>query len=121
MELNSSSRFRNKTIWLEHAPKMSWDCAFSQYFKAHRYGHTIQIKEVLGRIQEDERALGTSDNNWNLVRNMVMWYVKKNKAEHQFNSQGQDDTTRAVTGKCWIERKQYLREITWRLRCPMPR
>ncbi|KAI5800040.1 hypothetical protein EDC01DRAFT_648705, partial [Geopyxis carbonaria] len=42
------------------------------------------VQEALAALQADEKALGTSNVNWNAVRDTAMWYVEKKKAEDRF-------------------------------------
>ena len=57
----------------------------------------IWVKEALTALQADGKALGTSNVNWNAVRDAAMWYVEKKKAEHRFDGKGNYDSSKAPT------------------------
>ncbi|KAG9241590.1 hypothetical protein BJ878DRAFT_220797 [Calycina marina] len=57
----------------------------------------IWVKEALTALQADGKALGTSNVDWNAVRDAGMWYVEKKKAEHRFDGKGTYDSSKAPT------------------------
>jgi len=54
----------------------------------------IWIKEALAALQADGKALGTSNVDWNAVRDAAMWYIEKKKAEHRFDGKGNYDSSK---------------------------
>ncbi|KAK1656971.1 hypothetical protein BDP55DRAFT_568275 [Colletotrichum godetiae] len=54
-------------------------------------------KESFETALRDGNALGTSADNWKLVRDTVMWYIEKKKAEHRFDGTSDYDPTKAPT------------------------
>ncbi|KFA53510.1 hypothetical protein S40293_06531 [Stachybotrys chartarum IBT 40293] len=54
-------------------------------------------KEGFEAALRNGNALGTSADNWKLVRDTAMWYVEKKKAEHRFDGTADYDPTRAPT------------------------
>ncbi|KAI5800041.1 hypothetical protein EDC01DRAFT_648706 [Geopyxis carbonaria] len=55
------------------------------------------VQEALAALQADGKALGTSNVNWNAVRDTAMWYVEKKKAEHRFDGKGDYDPSKPPT------------------------
>ncbi|KAI9729180.1 MAG: hypothetical protein M1834_007087 [Cirrosporium novae-zelandiae] len=55
------------------------------------------IKEALDRLTQDEKALGTSATDWDIVRDTAMWYSNKKKREHRFDGQGGYDPKKVPT------------------------
>ena len=57
----------------------------------------LWVKEAIQTLHDDGKALGTSQTDWQVVRDSAMWYVEKKKAEHRFDGLGNFDMSRAPT------------------------
>ncbi|KAI8945264.1 hypothetical protein F4801DRAFT_569015 [Xylaria longipes] len=55
------------------------------------------VKEAPETTFEDGKALGTSANDWNSVRETAMWYVGHKREAHRFDGQGEYDMTKVPT------------------------
>lgn len=67
------------------------------------------IKETLATLQNQQgkKALGTGVVDWPTVRNSVMTYCQRKKAEHRFDGKGNYDTSKVPTFDL-IERKEIV-------------
>ncbi|KAF4635878.1 hypothetical protein G7Y89_g2198 [Cudoniella acicularis] len=57
----------------------------------------IWVKEALQALQTDGKALGTSDIEWQKVRDAAMRYVQEKKDEHRFDGKGDFNMKWAAT------------------------
>jgi hypothetical protein len=55
------------------------------------------VKEALGTLKADNKALGTSVLDWNKVRDASMGYCQRKKDEHRFDGQRNFDMKKAAT------------------------
>ena len=55
------------------------------------------VKEALEALNADGKALGTSVTEWQAVRDGVMWYIQKKRAEHRFDGKGNFNMKYAAT------------------------
>ena len=55
------------------------------------------VKEALESLRADESAMGKSTLEWQAVRDGVMDYVEKKKAEHRFDGLGSFDMSKVAT------------------------
>ena len=57
----------------------------------------IWVKEALQKLRDDGKVMGTSQLEWNVVKNAAMSYVQRKKDQHRFDGQGNFDAGRAAT------------------------
>lgn len=62
----------------------SWNCVY-------------WVVEALKRLQEDGKAIGTSELDWTKLRNTAMAYIERKKQEHRFDGRGSFDMSKPAT------------------------
>lgn len=62
----------------------SWNCVY-------------WVVEALKRLQEDSKAIGTSELDWTKLRNTAMAYIERKKQEHRFDGRGSFDISKPAT------------------------
>lgn len=55
------------------------------------------VKEALDTLSADGKALGTRVTEWQPVRDGVMWYIQKKRADHRYDGKGDFDMRLAPT------------------------
>jgi hypothetical protein len=71
-----------------------WNCVF-------------WVKEALGKLKADSKALGTSAVEWEKVRNEAMNYCQRKKDQHRFDGQGNFNMRKVPTYDL-MERKEII-------------
>lgn len=55
------------------------------------------VVEALKRLQEDGKAMGTSELDWTKLKNTAMAYIERKKQEHRFDGRGSFDMSKPAT------------------------
>lgn len=55
------------------------------------------LKEALALLEIDGRVLGTSETDWDYVRDTTMWYIGRKLLERRFDGTTAHDQTKAAT------------------------
>lgn len=57
----------------------------------------LWVREALSTLEKDGRAVGTSQLDWQTVRNAAMTYCQKKKNAHRFDGKAKFDMTKPAT------------------------
>ena len=57
----------------------------------------IWVKEAMARLKADGKAMGTSQLEWQTVRDAAMSYVQQKKDQHRFDGRGNFNTSSPAT------------------------